>query len=228
MESSSCTRDVLDNLTGECGHITHQVKSKISIKYLTCVLKEDEIELPPTCKDEQTWLSLTWATRTTCVQALKKDTSLWSTYDGFYRDIDSMCFAHTFDGKLRRIETGTVELIEASQEFIEAGQDIATGIKGLVKQVWDFQLETMPYLQSIENGVQNTLNEVSLLTTIIMKLYNLTERISDRIDVILVDLDNVTDKVSNLSRDMSSVGFMIKNNSVAIEVMSGELNNNKR
>lgn len=217
MGGSSCTRDVLKDLTGECYHISDKVKSKISLNYLACILNNDEIELPPACTHEQSWLSRVWTARSTCIQALSKEPSMWFTYDGFHRDIESVCFTQTFDKKLLKIETGTVDLIEA-------GQNLTTDITGLIKRVYEFEMRTMPYLQSIENGVHNTLDAISSLTTIVSKLYNLTERISVRVDVILVNLDNVTDKVIDISHDVSYMGSVIENNTVALGAMSGELN----
>lgn len=203
LKGSGCTQDVLNNLTNECLRMTNQARSTISIMYLTCIMNDIDVEIPPACRNKQSWLS--WS-RTTCAQALVKDTSMWTTYDGFYRDIDAVCFAHTFNEKLQRIETGTVELIET-------GQNVMTGIAGLVKQVFNFQLQTMPYLHSIENGVRNTLKEVSSLTTIVSKLYNLTERIADRVDVILDDLENVNGKVNDISSAIDS-------NTIALDTMN--------
>src|SRR5436305_6283822 len=167
LKGSGCTQDILEKLTNECSRMTDQMRSTISIMYLTCIMNDIQVELPSACKNKQSWLS--WMTQVTCAQALVKETSMWTTYDGFRRDIDAVCFAHTFDKKLQRIETGTVELIEA-------GQNRMMGITGLVKQLFNFQLQTMPYLQSIENGIQNTLKEISSLVTTVSKLYSLTEQ----------------------------------------------------
>ena len=209
LEKSDCTQEVLSHLIKECAHMTLEKQSEIAMMYLTCRLRSIPAELPSACQQKQTWFSGTWSAQSTCKQALFEHTSMWTTYDGFLRDISPTCFAHTFDLKLQMIETGTVELIET-------GHDIITGITGLVKQVFDFQLQTMPYLQSIQDGVQNTIKEISLLTTIVSKLYNLTERIADRVDVILADLDNVTSKVSD-------IGSAIDNNTIALDMMNGKM-----
>jgi hypothetical protein len=208
MEGFDCARDVLDRLTAKCDSVGDSTKTTISIAYVLCRLGKDKIDVPYVCKYT--------IPMTSCKQAMFKIPSMWSTYNGFYRNIDAVCFAHTFDQKQRDIERGVADLLKT-------GDDITTGIAKLVNQLFDFQLKTMPYLQSIENGVQNTFDAVSSLTAIVSKLYNLTERVADRVDVILVGLNDVTDRVGDLSHDVSTMGSVIENSSVTIDRMSGKL-----
>ena len=216
MESTSCTRKVLFKLTTECDRITERAEKTIALEYLTCVTDSDDIKLPQECTREQSWLSMVWTTQETCVQALEKRTSLWTTFSGFRQNINSMCVAHTFDKKLHAIQTGTVDLIEA-------GQNLSTGITELVRRVYQFEERVTPYLQSIENGVQNTLASLSQLISIVTEMYNMTEQISNRVDVIMINLDDVNGMVGDLSHNVSYLGSEIKNNSVTLHVMSIEL-----
>jgi hypothetical protein len=216
MDGTSCTREVLNKLTDECDRISDQAKLRSSMAYLVCMTKKDGIELPSACTYDRSWLSRVWTGQATCLQALVKGSSLWTTFDGFRRDIDSVCFTHTFDRKLLKIETGTLDLIEA-------GHNLTTSITDVVSRVYEFEMRAMPYLQSIENGVHNTLNAILSLTTIVSKLYDLTERISDRVDVILISLNDVTDRVEGLSHDVLTMGSVIENSSVTIDKMSGKL-----
>lgn len=208
MEGSDCTRDVLGRMTFKCDSLTHQIRKTYSLEYVMCRMRKEEIDIPYACRYT--------LPMTSCSNAMFKIPSMWTTYDGFYRNIDAVCHAHTFDEKLQRIETGTVNILKT-------GELTMTRIAGLVKQVFNFQMKTMPYLQSIENGVQNTLKEISSLTAIISKLYNLTERVADRVDVIMVNLDDVSDRMGDLSHNVSVIGVVIENSSGKLDVMSGKL-----
>src|SRR4051812_36907631 len=46
LQNSDCTQGVSDNLMSKCAHMTNEMKSAISIMYITCIMTDINVELP--------------------------------------------------------------------------------------------------------------------------------------------------------------------------------------
>jgi ACT domain-containing protein len=186
MGGSSCTRKVLDKLVKTCDLLTDQTKSEITIEYIKCRVGTIDITLPNDCRSRG-WF---WKT---CDKKLilDKNPNLWTTYESFYRNIETVCFAHTYQKHQERRQ-------QYLRKLHQIAWDNSNGIRDLMRDFITTREEHAAYFKSIDNGIHDA-------NTAVMKMGDNVNAIHDISKVTADKLNSVSDNVVKLSSDMSHI-----------------------
>lgn len=197
---------------GVCGSFTDSQRSLIAIKYTVCRGNLIGATLPRACGK---WSPSSWDV---CVKAiLDEKHSLWTTYDNFFQNIDTVCFAHSFDSQLNLIRSETAKMIDTGRNVYRVLAIIQKESENGFKNIGSSILNTTTAIDLASakiSGLQNTSDHlielILLLSQNMVKVLNDTSVLKSSLGDIHADVRKILPDVVELRKSYEKIAPLLK------------------